>query len=348
MYICTSMHAVKVSIIIYISLFSLQSKAQITILAKDTATSFRGLCAVDDKTVWACGSKGWIAKSVDGKHFRFWQPKGYEKCEFRDVEAFDSNTAYVLAVTRPAIILKTTDGGNTWIETYRNEDTNIFLDAISFWDKEHGMAIGDPINGKAVLLHMYDGKNWKNWKTNFHFEPSESMFAASGTCMRAWGKKGFAFVTGGNVSRLYWQPDYADHESIIDIDTSLIQQGNAGAGAFSFCHFKYSPKYYASYCILVGGDYTKENLAEKNALIIEDGKLRKPKKLPNGYRECVEQAGNYYICCGPNGVDISKDGDVWDAYSKEGFHVVQKAKKGKKIFLAGGKGKIGVIGNGIK
>lgn len=331
--------------IIYILFVTQVAQAQIRILAKDTNTSLRGLCAVDDKTVWACGSKGWIAKSVDGEHFRFWQPKGYEKCEFRDVEAFDSSTAYVLAVTRPAIILKTIDGGNTWIETYRSDDTNVFLDAISFWDENHGMAIGDPVGGKIVILSTYEGTFWsiRDSKTKLDSMYNESMFAASGTCLRVWGKRSFAFVTGGNKSRLYCQSNHIEHDYIFNIDSNLMQQGNAGSGTFSFCQIRKSVDYFGGDYILVGGDYTKENLAEKNAFIIKDGKQIKPKKLPNGYRECVEQAGNYYICCGPNGVDISKDGDVWEPYSKEGFHVVQKAKRGKKIFFAGGKGKIGMI-----
>ncbi len=339
------MHPVKFLIIIYISLLSLPSKSQITILSKDTNTSMRGLCAVDDKVVWACGSKGWIAKSVDGKNFRFWQPKGYEKCEFRDVEAFDSSTAFVLAVTRPAIILKTTDGGDKWIETFRSDDTNMFFDAISFWDNRHGIAIGDPLDLHFVTLRASHGKYWE-WLdslVSMQAKVGESMFAASGTCLRALDKDSFAFVTGGTISRLYIQgrtEKYSD-TYIYDIDSNIMQQGNSGAGTFSFCPITNKPNSF----ILVGGDYTKENLAEKNAVIIKNGKQINPKKLPGGYRECVEQAGRYYICCGPNGVDISKDGDVWESYSKEGFHVVQKAKKGKKIFLAGGKGKIGVIGS---
>lgn len=176
--------------IIYICLQIIPCKSQITILAKDTNTSLRGLCAVDDKVVWACGSKGWIAKSVDGKNFRFWQPAGYEKCEFRDVEAFDSSTAFILSVTRPAIILKTIDGGISWMETYRNEDTNIFLDALSFRDKESGVAVGDPINGEVFELYTFTGMVWfKSYKAPLDSMYNESMFAASGTCMRVWGKE---------------------------------------------------------------------------------------------------------------------------------------------------------------
>ena len=51
---------------------------------------------------------------------------------------------------------------------------------------------------------------------------------------------------------------------------------------------------------------------------------------------------NKLITCGITGVDISEDGGMnWKNISAEGFHVVQKAKKGKAVFFAGGKGRIG-------
>ena len=49
-----------------------------------------------------------------------------------------------------------------------------------------------------------------------------------------------------------------------------------------------------------------------------------------------------WISCGLNGVDISNDdGNTWKWISTESFNVCRKAKKGKSVFLAGGKGKIG-------
>ena len=48
-----------------------------------------------------------------------------------------------------------------------------------------------------------------------------------------------------------------------------------------------------------------------------------------------------WVCCGLNGVDFSKDGGMnWNWISKDGFHVVRKAKDGKAVFLAGGGGRI--------
>jgi photosystem II stability/assembly factor-like uncharacterized protein len=53
----------------------------------------------------------------------------------------------------PAYIFKTTDGGRSWKEVYKNSDTAYFLDAMDFWDDKRGMhCLGDPINGHFVLL----------------------------------------------------------------------------------------------------------------------------------------------------------------------------------------------------
>ena len=46
-----------------------------------------------------------------GRHWEWLPVKGFEKRDFRDIEAFDKNTAVIMAISEPAQILKTTDGG---------------------------------------------------------------------------------------------------------------------------------------------------------------------------------------------------------------------------------------------
>ena len=53
---------------------------------------------------------------------------------------------------------------------------------------------------------------------------------------------------------------------------------------------------------------------------------------------------NNWITCGINGVDVSNDdGQTWKWISKESFNVCRKAKDGKSVFFAGGKGLIGKL-----
>ncbi|MFX8910908.1 hypothetical protein ABTN03_19845, partial [Acinetobacter baumannii] len=62
---------------------------QIKIITEGTKTSIRGLSVVDDKIFWASGSNGMVARTTDGgKTIEWQQVKGYEKRDFRDVEAF--------------------------------------------------------------------------------------------------------------------------------------------------------------------------------------------------------------------------------------------------------------------
>jgi photosystem II stability/assembly factor-like uncharacterized protein len=130
---------------------STQSTAQYTIEVLDSntftlgegvvlhKTSFRGLSVVDDQTIWVSGSRGTIARSTDGgKTFGYQQLKGYEKSDFRDIEAFDDKRAIIMSSGTPALILKTTDGGQSWKEVFRQNDSAYFLDAMDFWDEKQG------------------------------------------------------------------------------------------------------------------------------------------------------------------------------------------------------------------
>ena len=67
-------------------------KAQhIEVLQQGKPTSIRGLSVVNDKTAWVSGSKGTIAITNNGGKTWDWQQvKGFEKTDFRDIEAFSS------------------------------------------------------------------------------------------------------------------------------------------------------------------------------------------------------------------------------------------------------------------
>ena len=87
----------------------------VKLLPAGTKASFRGLSVVDDKTVWVSGSAGTVGKSTDGGDTWKWMTvKGFEKTDFRDIEAFDNMTAIIMGIDVPAYILKTVDGGETW------------------------------------------------------------------------------------------------------------------------------------------------------------------------------------------------------------------------------------------
>ena len=99
---------------------------------------------------------------------------------------------------------------------------------------------------------------------------------------------------------------------------------------------------------MVGGDFANDKDTTGNCVISKKGfsNWTRPATPPHGYRSCVEYISDKkMITCGTSGVDISEDGgNNLETDNTEGFHVVQKAKKGNAVFLAGGGGRIAKIG----
>jgi hypothetical protein len=305
----------------------------VQLLASGTKTSIRGLSVVNDRVLWVSGSNGMVGRSTDGgTHFNWTPVKGFEKADFRDIEAFDSLTAVVMAIASPAYILRTTDGGSTWNTVYENNSPGMFLDAMEFRNPQQGIVIGDPVNGEFFFALTRDGgRSWNNMHSKGNPAPDslEACFASSGTNIRALDGDNAAYVTGGPVSNLY-----LDNKKI---HLPLIG-GKTSTGANSLAVKS------RQVMVVVGGDFTNKDDTTGNACItINAGKTWiTPSIPPHGYRSCVEWLGKTsWICCGLNGVDLSNDeGETWTWVSRESFHVCRKAKKGNAVFLAGNDGRI--------
>src|SRR5690606_20507915 len=141
-------------------------KLNIEVVNEGTPTSLRGLSVVNDNIVWVSGSKGMVGKSVNGgKNWKWITVKGFEKTEFRDIEAFDANTAVIMGVGSPAYILNTSDGGDSWKIVLEDKRADMFLDAMDFANGRMGMVIGDPINGHPyIAVTENSGNTWRELK----------------------------------------------------------------------------------------------------------------------------------------------------------------------------------------
>jgi photosystem II stability/assembly factor-like uncharacterized protein len=324
----------------FANLSSLSQKPLVEIINSGTKTSLRGLSAVNDNIVWVSGSNGKVGRTNNGgKNWNWFTVKGFEKTEFRDIEAFDANTAIIMGIAEPAYILKTTDGGESWKIVYENTTKGMFLDAMDFLGEKYGMVVGDPIDKKIFLAETFDGgNNWKERSTQLSADSGEAFFAASGTNIRILPNNKFILVSGGIVSRF------------ISNDTFLklpIIQGKETTGANSIAVYRTSGSRKSKNITVAGGDFNADSSTYKNCYYTTNGgrSWKSPKELPHGYRSCVEYLSKKdLISCGLNGVDYSSDGGkIWKWISKESFNTCRIAKLGTAIFLAGNNGKIAKI-----
>ncbi|HNP21954.1 MAG TPA: YCF48-related protein [Panacibacter sp.] len=320
---------------------SYAQKSVINIVDSGRKTSIRGLSVVDDNIVWISGSNGTVARSVNGgKSFEWQTLAGYEKRDFRDIEAFDENTAVIMAVAEPAVILKTRDGGKSWNKVFEDSTKGMFLDAMDFNSKGEGVVIGDPVNGSMFeAMSVQNGETWypqliSGMSRNLN--KGEAFFAASGSNIKFTGNKDYplSFVTGGISSRFFYRNKF--------YALPLLQgKESTGANALALSGN-------GKMAVIVGGDFAVDTFSTLNCVVVQ---LKKQPFIlvaatpPHGYRSCVEYISNKdLICCGTSGVDISKDGGMnWALVSRLSFHVCKKAKNGSKVFLAGSNGKIAVL-----
>lgn len=313
----------------------------VQILTSGTKTSLRGLSVVNDEVVWVSGSNGTIGRSSDGgKNWKWFVVKGFEKTEFRDIEAFDATTAVIMNSSDkdPGWILRTVDGGESWKVVYENKTKGMFLDAMEFWNEQAGIVIGDPIEGKFFVTRTFDGgRTWQD--VPFEKRPvadsGEACFAASGTNVRALDNDEAVFVSGGLKSSVF----------IRDQKMQLpLLQGKETTGANSIAVWDRYKRKGGDQLVVVGGDFMKPDSDTLNCFYSTNrGKTWKaPKTPPHGYRSCVEYLDKkVLVSCGINGVDYSTDNaNTWKLISKEGFNTVRIAKMGTTVYLAGNNGKV--------
>lgn len=302
--------------------------AQWTGQPSGTTARLRGICVVNERVVWASGTGGTVLRSVDGG--KTWEEKAVpdaEDLDFRDVEAFDDRTAYALSIGEgeKSRIFKTTDGGATWDLKYKNRDPRVFLDALAFWDADHGLTLGDPVDGRFVILTTSDGgKTWVPIPPEGMPPalPGEGAFAASGTSLTV-GEGGHAwFATGGaKVARVFRTTDRG--RSWAARETPVVA-GSPSSGIFSLVFHD------ADHGIAVGGDYREPGKTGNIFALTSDGgrTWRQPEgRRPGGYRSAVAPVpgtgGRTLVAVGPNGSDISADGgERWTSLGTTGFHAV--------------------------
>src|SRR5262245_51037072 len=113
-------------------------------------SSLRGVSAPSASVVWASGSGSVILRSeTGGEGWARLAPPSKDVLDFRDIDAITDSIAYVLSIGNgdKSRIFKTVDAGATWTLQFTNDNPKAFYDAMSFWDAERGLVIGDSVAG---------------------------------------------------------------------------------------------------------------------------------------------------------------------------------------------------------
>ena len=154
--------------------------------------SLRGLSVLNDSLVWVSGSKGFIGKYDKDSFNPSVLSSEYQHKDFRDIHGFNEKVAIAMSVADSGVLLKTRDGGNTWVEVFRDNDSGVFFDVIELTKNgEFGILLGDPLLSKPDHLYFRlsvdSGNHWitvENGQWNKISPKLNSLYAASGTSAR--------------------------------------------------------------------------------------------------------------------------------------------------------------------
>lgn len=310
-----------------------------------TTVRLRGVSAVNQLVAWVSGDKGTYARTIDGG--KTWIPghmPDAEDLDFRDVDAFSADVAYLLSIGEgvKSRIYKTNDGGLHWTLQFKNTRPTAFFDAMAFWDANHGIAVSDPVDGRFLIITTADGgATWKEMPPSGMplALASEGAFAASGTCIAVQDERNVWFGTGGpEGARVFRSLDGGRNWTVA---ATPLTSGKA-AGIFSLLFWD------AKHGVVVGGDYTKEREVGNNAAWTSDGgrtwQLAETKR-PNGYRSGVALVGERkkrrLVAVGPAGSDFSMSGGKsWRILGEEGFHSVSFAPNSDVGWAVGEGGRV--------
>jgi len=316
-----------------------------TVQTSGVTHRLRGVSAVNEQVAWASGAGSTVLRTTDGGFT--WQKLNVttETLDFRDIDVVDAQIAYAMSIGNgPASrIYKTIDAGKTWTLQFKNDDEKAFLDAMSFWDANHGIAFGDSVDKQFYILTTSDGGHTWSRVPPANLPPAqgnEGAFAASGTNIAVFGKSQAWIGTGAATkSRVLRTSDGGRTWQVAG--TPLASGPSTGIFSIAFRDAKHG--------VIVGGDYTKEQDAVDNLAVTSDGGATWTLvRGLSGFRSVVAYVPGMktpaLIALGPSGGDYSlDDGRTWKPIDGPGFDTFSFAR-GKQIgWAAGAQGKIGKL-----
>jgi len=159
----------------------------------NTTENLRGISAVSEQIAWASGTHGTYLRTTDaGRTWLHAQVPDAANLDFRGVVAFSPDEAFLMSAGpgEQSRIYHTADAGQHWQLEFTSSNPKAFFDSIAFWDRTHGIVLGDPIPDDSgqlrfQLLTTTDGQSWTAIPPS-QLPPAvdgEGAFAASNTCL---------------------------------------------------------------------------------------------------------------------------------------------------------------------
>jgi photosystem II stability/assembly factor-like uncharacterized protein len=306
-----------------------------------STASFRGLSAVSERVAWVSSDAGTVLRTTDrGATWQTVGPPASQGLLFRDVEAFDSQTALVLAIGPGSAsrIYRTTNGGQTWTLVFQNTEPTAFYDCMAFFDNHRGLALSDPVNGGfRILATSNGGASWQIVDAVMPPAlPMEFAFAASGQCISTAGGRDAWFGTGGDaVTRVFHSDDRGRTWTVANTPVRSSPTGGGGISALAFRDPRHG--------IAAGGDFTPGTASPDALAVTNDGGVtwqlneNAPDELRSGAHWVT---GRDVIIVGPTGSDASFDqGHTWTRFDSGSFHTIDCAG-GFACWAAGTQGRV--------
>lgn len=323
-------------------LFSAVTFAQVQMQDSHTKESLRGVSVVDAHVIWASGTHGTYVITTDGG--KTWTPHQVpdaDDLDFRGVKAFGAE-AFLLAAGPgdKSRIYHTSDFGKHWELQFTNPAPKAFFDCMAFSDPQHGIAVGDPVNGKFEILRTQNGgKSWRLADSSNMpaAHDGEGAFAASNSCIAVMGKHVW-FVTGGPAARVFRSKDGGTSWTVV---TTPIVHGAHSQGIFSVAFRD------ARHGVIAGGDYAHPEDGGNNLAITDDGgkTWRLADVTPQKFFSAVaytRNANRSVILVGSGATACSADGlRTWAYTLSNGFNAIE-SKQGV-TFVVGANGKLGRV-----
>ena len=290
-------------------------------LATASNASMRGLSVVDAQIAWASGTGGSVLRTTDGGRTWLARPvRDADSLDLRDIEAFDSLTAYVLSAGVDGRIYRTEDGGLNWALEFRNQVPGAFFDCFDFFDRDHGIAMSDPVDGHFLLLARDDSARWLVLPQAERpaADSAEAAFAANGSCLTITGERAYLATGGGDYARVFRSEDRGQswHATI-----TPVPAGSASAGIFALAFRDQDNG------VAMGGDYQRPLEEARLALTADGGRTwRVAGKTSYTSGAAWSPGGQSLLAVGTSGTRLSRDrGLTWTRLDSLEYNAVQFA-----------------------